>query len=163
MLKDTQAAGERVMQYANIPSCDKTQGQDPFYIRLHEHCTFIINCQYLLKFSKKERIDDFHCIDQTVLYQLLVSITSSRYWGDSYPYLLRIKKQWDPDNIFNHCQSLGSEEELCCPWFHNAIMQFFIKNKYFKHLLVLFYVVYSNQFFSCILKSFNIFILSSKD
>ena len=115
MLKDTQAAGERVMQYANIPSCDKTQGQDPFYIRLHEHCTFILNCQHENKFSKKKQIDDFHCFDQTVLYQLLVSITSSRYWGDSYPYLLRIKKQLDPDNIFNHCQSLGSEEELCCP------------------------------------------------
>ena len=72
MTRDTNAAGERVLQYANTPSCDRSKGRDPFYVR---------------------------------------------YWGKSYPRLLRIKKRWDPQNIFNHCQSLGSEEEHCCHWY----------------------------------------------
>ena len=38
-----------------------------------------------------------------------------RYWGAGYPRLLRIKQAWDPDNVFNHCHSVGSTEQNCCP------------------------------------------------
>ena len=38
IVKDSHSAGERVTQYTNVPSCDKTHGQDPFYIRyLHKY------------------------------------------------------------------------------------------------------------------------------
>ena len=37
-----------------------------------------------------------------------------RYWGDSYPRLLKIKEHWDPQNTFNYCHSVGSKEEFCC-------------------------------------------------
>lgn len=39
-----------------------------------------------------------------------------RYWGTHYQKLLRIKSTWDPDNIFNHCQSVGSTDQYCCPY-----------------------------------------------
>ena len=38
-----------------------------------------------------------------------------RYWGDNYERLLKIKDYWDPDNVFNYCQSVGSTSETCCP------------------------------------------------
>ena len=40
-----------------------------------------------------------------------------RYYGaEKYRRLLRIKKIWDPDNVFNHCQSVGSDpNSKCCP------------------------------------------------
>ena len=37
-----------------------------------------------------------------------------RYFGDNYETLLTIKKLWDPDNIFNYCQSVGSNSSSCC-------------------------------------------------
>ncbi len=37
-----------------------------------------------------------------------------RYWGSNYPHLLEVKAKWDPDNMFNHCHSVGSTEEMCC-------------------------------------------------
>ena len=37
-----------------------------------------------------------------------------RYWGNSYPRLLEIKKHWDPNNVFNYCHSVGSKVEQCC-------------------------------------------------
>ena len=37
-----------------------------------------------------------------------------RYWGKNYGRLLEIKHKWDPHNVFNHCHSVGSTEELCC-------------------------------------------------
>ena len=40
---------------------------------------------------------------------------SKRYWGDNYDRLLKIKDYWDPDNVFNYCQSVGSTSESCCP------------------------------------------------
>jgi len=39
-----------------------------------------------------------------------------RYWGSNYPRLLKIKQAWDPGNVFNHCQSVGSTEQNCCPY-----------------------------------------------
>ena len=39
-----------------------------------------------------------------------------RYWGSNYPRLLRIKQAWDPSNVFNHCHSVGSTEQNCCPY-----------------------------------------------
>jgi len=39
-----------------------------------------------------------------------------RYWGSNYPRLLRIKSAWDPTNVFNHCHSVGSTEQNCCPY-----------------------------------------------
>ncbi len=39
-----------------------------------------------------------------------------RYFPDGhYEKLLQAKKIWDPDNIFNHCHSVGSTSENCCP------------------------------------------------
>ena len=40
----------------------------------------------------------------------------SRYWSQAnYKMLLKAKEYWDPQNVFNHCQSIGSTEENCCP------------------------------------------------
>ena len=40
----------------------------------------------------------------------------TRYWSQkNYNMLLNAKKSWDPDNVFNHCQSIGSTKENCCP------------------------------------------------
>ena len=39
-----------------------------------------------------------------------------RYWGDNYNQLLRIKAYWDPENVFNFCQSVGSTVNTCCPF-----------------------------------------------
>ena len=60
--------GEKLTQYLNTPSCDKTK-------------------------SFKER-----------------------YWNaKNYEMLLKAKEFWDPHNVFNHCQSIGSTNENCCP------------------------------------------------
>ena len=32
-----------------------------------------------------------------------------------YKWMLRTKNFWDPDNTFNHCFSIGSREQNCCP------------------------------------------------
>ena len=40
----------------------------------------------------------------------------TRYWGENYNRLLAIKAYWDPHNIFNHCQSVGSTDNMCCPF-----------------------------------------------
>lgn len=37
-----------------------------------------------------------------------------RYWGSNYGRLLRTKRRWDPDAVFNHCHSVGSTDEDCC-------------------------------------------------
>jgi len=39
-----------------------------------------------------------------------------RYWGDNYSRLLTIKAYWDPENVFQHCQSVGSTDNMCCPF-----------------------------------------------
>merc|ERR1719312_322041 len=44
---------------------------------------------------------------------------AERYWGDNLPALLNIKDEWDPENVFNHCQSVGSSDlsgQACCPF-----------------------------------------------
>jgi len=44
---------------------------------------------------------------------------STRYWGQSFSQLQEIKEEWDPCNIFNHCQSVGtttSSGSCCCPF-----------------------------------------------
>ena len=39
-----------------------------------------------------------------------------RYWSPkNYNVLLKAKRVWDPINVFNHCQSIGSTDEKCCP------------------------------------------------
>ena len=39
-----------------------------------------------------------------------------RYFSPGiYEELLRTKRQWDPENKFNHCQSIGNNDENCCP------------------------------------------------
>ena len=39
-----------------------------------------------------------------------------RYWSEeNYDMLLKAKKIWDPHNVFNHCQSVGSKDTNCCP------------------------------------------------
>ena len=48
---------------------------------------------------------------------------AERYWGSNLPSLLSIKTAWDPDNVFNHCQSVGSSQEdgqTCCPFSDSA-------------------------------------------
>ena len=37
-----------------------------------------------------------------------------RYWED-YSNLQSIKNYWDPSNTFNHCHSVGSTDNTCCP------------------------------------------------
>jgi len=37
-----------------------------------------------------------------------------RYW-DNYSQLQTIKRTWDPRNVFNHCHSVGSTDNTCCP------------------------------------------------
>ena len=32
-----------------------------------------------------------------------------------YEWMLRTKMYWDPNNRFNHCYSVGSTQEDCCP------------------------------------------------
>ena len=40
----------------------------------------------------------------------------NRYWSErNNEILLRAKRFWDPQNIFNHCHSVGSTTENCCP------------------------------------------------
>ena len=36
--------------------------------------------------------------------------------GENYPRLLAIKATWDHGNVFNHCQSVGSTDNSCCPF-----------------------------------------------
>jgi len=39
-----------------------------------------------------------------------------RYWNEgNYEMLRNAKHYWDPDNVFNHCQSVGSNDNNCCP------------------------------------------------
>ena len=45
---DTHATGERVLQYANTPSCDKSEGRDPFYVR-YKLSVYLIGVQVLGK------------------------------------------------------------------------------------------------------------------
>ena len=41
---------------------------------------------------------------------------TQRYWNpENYEMLLKAKKYWDPDDVFNYCQSIGSEDRNCCP------------------------------------------------
>ena len=37
-----------------------------------------------------------------------------RYFGENYEKLVAIKKLWDPKNVFNYCQSVGSKSSNCC-------------------------------------------------
>ena len=37
-----------------------------------------------------------------------------RYWED-YSGLMSMKNHWDPENMFNHCHSVGSTDNTCCP------------------------------------------------
>ena len=40
----------------------------------------------------------------------------NRYWGErNKEMLLKAKQFWDPQNVFNHCHSVGSTIENCCP------------------------------------------------
>ena len=46
---------------------------------------------------------------------MIVSNLVFRYWGNSYPRLLKIKEHWDPNRVFDHCHSVGSTRNDCCP------------------------------------------------
>ena len=48
----------------------------------------------------------------THLFHMVHSFPS----GENYPRLLAIKASWDPGNVFNHCQSVGSTDNSCCPF-----------------------------------------------
>ena len=50
-----------------------------------------------------------HEIDETIF-------SFFRYFtAGVYDKLLKAKMTWDPKNIFNHCQSVGNEDQDCCP------------------------------------------------
>ena len=39
-----------------------------------------------------------------------------KYWSaENYELLRKSKQVWDPENTFNHCQSVGNTVENCCP------------------------------------------------
>ena len=39
----------------------------------------------------------------------------TRYFGaENYSKLLELKAAWDPANIFQYCQSVGSNNNTCC-------------------------------------------------
>jgi len=38
------------------------------------------------------------------------------YWGSNTARLLQIKKIWDSEDMFNHCQSLTNNNITCCPF-----------------------------------------------
>merc|ERR1712098_441909 len=42
-----------------------------------------------------------------------------RYW-ENYSQLQTIKNTWDPNNVFNHCHSVGSNNNTCCPDFEHS-------------------------------------------
>ena len=47
------------------------------------------------------------------LYFIFISL---RYWSEeNINHLLNTKQAWDPFNVFNHCHSVGSTTENCCP------------------------------------------------
>ena len=54
-----------------------------------------------------------------IMFMHFVVIKSNiliRYWSDkNYEFLVRTKSMWDPQNVFNHCHSVGSNIEDCCP------------------------------------------------
>ena len=84
--------GDRPTQYSNTPSCDKKTRFSERYL-----CKkiFTSSIQFL-----------------TWIYLLF----QFRYFSPGiYEELLRTKRQWDPENKFNHCQSIGNNDENCCP------------------------------------------------
>ena len=81
-------------------------------------CSAIVN-------DIKERIEaKAEAIDPT--YTKYVNFPScsnpswaEKYWGSGVSTLETIKTEWDPDNLFNHCQSIGSSPvsgQGCCPF-----------------------------------------------
>ena len=43
---------------------------------------------------------------------------AEKYWGSSLSSLETMKRRWDPQNMFHHCQSVGSSPSSgkdCCP------------------------------------------------
>jgi len=42
-----------------------------------------------------------------------------RYW-ENYSKLQTMKNTWDPNNVFNHCHSVGSTNNTCCPDFEHS-------------------------------------------
>ena len=52
-----------------------------------------------------------------LIYSVIININILiRYWSDkNYELLVRTKRMWDPQNVFNHCHSIGSNVEDCCP------------------------------------------------
>ena len=59
------------------------------------------------------------CINLLFMFMYFVVIDLNiliRYWSDkNYEFLVRTKRIWDPQNVFNHCHSIGSNVEDCCP------------------------------------------------
>ena len=85
--------GDRPTQYANTPSCDK-------YSSFGNRCIF---------HSMLQKYVCIYEIDETIF-------SFCRYFTEGvYDKLLKAKMIWDPKNIFNHCQSVGNEDQDCCP------------------------------------------------
>ena len=52
---------------------------------------------------------------KSISFFYLISVhPTCRFYGKNYPRLLKIKKYWDPENIINHCYSVGSTDQECC-------------------------------------------------
>ena len=49
-----------------------------------------------------------------VIIGYLIHLFISSYYGRNYERLLAAKRFWDPDNVFELCQGVGSTEQDCC-------------------------------------------------
>ena len=55
-----------------------------------------------------------------------------RYW-ENYSQLQTIKRTWDPRNVFNHCHSVGSTDNTCCPDYQVEIIFRNLSPSYFNN------------------------------
>ena len=79
-------AGVSYSKYANFPSCSGA----------------VVNTE--------------HDIMRIMMTHSLIAESDwgERYW-DNYSQLKTMKTYWDPANVFNHCHSVGSTDNTCCP------------------------------------------------
>ena len=99
---------------------------------------YIVTIRHImLKLDKILKWIQLVCFHQRTSFSLLVTyyviyilLFHYRYYNPGvYEKLLYTKRIWDPYNKFNHCQSIGNEDESCCPaWF-------FFKYTSVKHIL----------------------------
>ena len=91
-----------------------TRGRRRNYIFFFlQHCACnIVSCFFSvsLTFSQSQTGNGVFVV-KLVFYH----VAYFRYYGKYYDQLVALKHDWDPDNVFNHCQSVGSTDANCCP------------------------------------------------